>query len=190
MYYPRFTKVIIHHFLTKDKTISKRIKIGMHTSRDDYLLNTLRFVSAKEESQIYRARLPKSMTSREMQGSKAYKTYLDYAIGAIPLNKAQNGINKEAQYEEVHKKSLRDFHKTHPSGSGIVTKITPSAVKIKPSITNEGTGIKPGVLDVTEEESTESEVESWGKDEDDSNNEHDSRSEGSDQERDSCDDKA
>ncbi|GJZ45367.1 hypothetical protein Tco_0592963 [Tanacetum coccineum] len=45
-------------------------------------------------------------------------------------------LTKEAQYEEVRKKSLRDFHKTHPSGSGIVT----SAAKIKPSITNEGTG--------------------------------------------------
>ncbi|GJQ92485.1 hypothetical protein Tco_0003624 [Tanacetum coccineum] len=55
MYYPRFTKVIIHHFLTKDKTISKRNKIDMHTSRDDYLINTLRFVYAKEESQIYGA---------------------------------------------------------------------------------------------------------------------------------------
>ncbi|GKC40812.1 hypothetical protein Tco_1053196 [Tanacetum coccineum] len=44
-------------------------------------------------------------------------------------------LTKEAQYKEVCKKSLRDFHKTHPSGSGIVT----SAAKIKPSITNEGT---------------------------------------------------
>ncbi|GJS19885.1 hypothetical protein Tco_0448517 [Tanacetum coccineum] len=44
------------------------------------------------------------------------------------------------------------------------------------------------VPDVTEEESTESEAESWGKDKDDSNNEHDSRSEGSDQERDNGDD--
>ncbi|GKE65896.1 hypothetical protein Tco_1520057, partial [Tanacetum coccineum] len=48
----------------------------------------------------------------------------------------------------------------------------------------------PGVPDVTEEESTKSEAESWGKDEDDSNNEHDSRSKRSDQERDSGDDKA
>ncbi|GKB72378.1 hypothetical protein Tco_0933790 [Tanacetum coccineum] len=41
---------------------------------------------------------------------------------------------------------------------------------------------------MTEEESTESEAESWGRDEDDKNNDHDSRSEGSDQERDSGDD--
>ncbi|GKF50394.1 hypothetical protein Tco_0146861 [Tanacetum coccineum] len=50
MYYPRFTKVIIHYFLTQDKTLSWRNKIGMHTSKDDYLKNTLRFVSAKEET--------------------------------------------------------------------------------------------------------------------------------------------
>ncbi|GJY91510.1 hypothetical protein Tco_0506706 [Tanacetum coccineum] len=68
-------------------------------------------------------------------------------------------LNEEPQYEEVCKKSLRDFHKTHPSGSGTITKIAPSAVKIKPSVTNEGTGAKPGVPDVTEE-STESEAES------------------------------
>nr|GEV55499.1 uncharacterized mitochondrial protein AtMg00810-like [Tanacetum cinerariifolium] len=60
------------------------------------------------------------------------------------------------EYEEVRKKSLRDFHKTHPSGSGTVTKIAPSAAKIKPYVTNEGTGVKLGVLDVTKEESSES----------------------------------
>nr|GEY41931.1 hypothetical protein [Tanacetum cinerariifolium] len=63
MYYPRFTKVIIHYFLTQDMTLSWRNKIGMHTSRDDYLINTLRFVSTKEETQIYGAILPESLTT-------------------------------------------------------------------------------------------------------------------------------
>ncbi|GJW70650.1 hypothetical protein Tco_0127567 [Tanacetum coccineum] len=62
MYYPRFTKVIIRYFLTQDKAVSCRNKIGMHTSRDDYLINTLRFVSAKETTQIYGAILPESLT--------------------------------------------------------------------------------------------------------------------------------
>ncbi|GKE23929.1 hypothetical protein Tco_1435441, partial [Tanacetum coccineum] len=65
-------------------------------------------------------------------------------------------LTEEAQYKEVLKKSLREFHKTHPSGSGTITKIAPSATKIKPFVTNEGTGVKPGVPDVTEEESTKS----------------------------------
>nr|GEU40158.1 hypothetical protein [Tanacetum cinerariifolium] len=217
MYYPRFTKVIIHHFLTKDKTISKRNKIGIHTSRDDYLINTLRFVSTKEESQIYGARLPNFMTNLEMRETKAYKTYLGYATRVTPPKKTQKfkkhaspklsiiptslkeptrkskrfkrptkkssnasttcvviretqvkslskkkekmtvekckgidflsevALTEEAQYEEVRKKSLRDFHKTHPSGSGTITKIAPSAAKIKPSIINEGTSVKLGV---------------------------------------------
>ncbi|GJV82534.1 retrovirus-related pol polyprotein from transposon TNT 1-94 [Tanacetum coccineum] len=64
-------------------------------------------------------------------------------------------LTEEAQYEEVRKKSLRDVHKTDPSGSSIVTNIALSAAKIKPSITNEGTGAKPGVPKVTEKESIE-----------------------------------
>ncbi|GJV04195.1 hypothetical protein Tco_1337764, partial [Tanacetum coccineum] len=68
-------------------------------------------------------------------------------------------LTEEAQMKEVRKKSLRDFHKTHPSGSG--------------------------VLDVTEDDSTESESESWGNDEDDSNNEQESSNEGSEQENES-----
>nr|GEU76456.1 hypothetical protein [Tanacetum cinerariifolium] len=84
MYYPRFTKVIIHYFLTQDKTISWRNKIRMYTSRDDYLLNTLRFVSVKEATQIYGAILPESLTSPKMKETKAYKTYLGFATGATP----------------------------------------------------------------------------------------------------------
>ncbi|GKC46213.1 hypothetical protein Tco_1063935, partial [Tanacetum coccineum] len=38
MYYPRFTKAIIHHFLSKDKSISMRNKMFMHTAPDDYTL--------------------------------------------------------------------------------------------------------------------------------------------------------
>ncbi|GJX95440.1 hypothetical protein Tco_0351238 [Tanacetum coccineum] len=98
-------------------------------------------------------------------------------------------LTEKAQYEEVRKKSLRDFHKTHPSGSGIATKPTPSAAIIKPSVTNEGTGVKLRVPDVTEEESSKSEAESWGNDDDDRNNDQDYGSEESDQDKDSDDDK-
>nr|GEV75844.1 retrovirus-related Pol polyprotein from transposon TNT 1-94 [Tanacetum cinerariifolium] len=51
--------------------------------------------------------------------------------------------------------SMRDFHKTHPSGSGTVTKTAPSVAKIKPLVTSKGTDVKPRVLDVSEEESSE-----------------------------------
>ncbi|GJY22304.1 hypothetical protein Tco_0394870 [Tanacetum coccineum] len=89
MYYPRFTKVIIYYLLTQDKTLSWRNKIGMHTSKDDYLINTLRIVSAKKETQIYGVILPESLTSPEMKETKAYKTYLGFATGSTPPKKAR-----------------------------------------------------------------------------------------------------
>ncbi|GKG24753.1 hypothetical protein Tco_0395381 [Tanacetum coccineum] len=56
----------------------------MHTSKDGYLINSLRFVSAKQSTQIYGAILPKCLTSPTMKESKAYKTYLGYATGVVP----------------------------------------------------------------------------------------------------------
>nr|GFB79130.1 hypothetical protein [Tanacetum cinerariifolium] len=61
----------------------------MHTSRDDYLMNTLRFVSAKEETQIYGAILPEFLISPEMKETQAYKTYLGFATGATPPKKVR-----------------------------------------------------------------------------------------------------
>ncbi|GJY55578.1 hypothetical protein Tco_0454693 [Tanacetum coccineum] len=203
----------------RKRRFSWRNEIEMHTSKDDYLINTLRFVSTKEETQIYGAILPKSLTSPEMKESKAYKTHLGFATGATPPKKAQKfkkpaspklttvvvsteeptrkskrvkrhaktstkaptrgviiretsemplskkkenvdvtrgkeiellsqvDLKEDAQFKEVQRKSMREFHKTHPSGSGA------------------------------------------GNDEDDSNNEQDSSGEDSDQRNDSNDDK-
>ncbi|GKG09328.1 hypothetical protein Tco_0338074, partial [Tanacetum coccineum] len=94
-------------------------------------------------------------------------------------------LTEEAQMKEVRKKRLRDFHKTHPSGSGTVAEDPPSIAKITPTVTSEGNGDKPGVLDVTKDDSSESESESWGNDKDDSNEEQVSSDKGSEQENES-----
>ncbi|GKB45795.1 hypothetical protein Tco_0896548 [Tanacetum coccineum] len=86
---------------------------------------------------------------------------------------------------EARMKSLRYFHKTRPSGSGTVSEKPLSVEKIRPTVTSEGTGDKPGVPDVTNDDSFESEFESWGDDEDDNNNEQESSDESSKQENES-----
>nr|GEU31173.1 hypothetical protein [Tanacetum cinerariifolium] len=262
MYYPRFTKAIIYHFLIQDKTLSWRNKIRMHTSKDDYLISTLRFVYANESTQIYGAILSECLTSPAMKESKAYKTYLGYAIGAVPPKIARKfkksspskkdsdlvpideepitkgkrikrsvkksstkpatgiiireppvetkskrkekvdvthgkgikllyevALTEEAQMKEVRKKSLRYFHKLHPSGFGTAAEKPPRVDKITLPLTSEGTSDKPRVPDVTKDESAESESESWGNDEDDSNDENDSENKGKDEENKSDDDK-
>ncbi|GJZ42070.1 hypothetical protein Tco_0588956 [Tanacetum coccineum] len=89
MYYPRFTKVIIHHFISKDKSISMRNRIFMHIVRDDSVLGTLRFVSKFDEYQVYGALLPEGMTNQQMRDSPAYKTYLAFSTGATTPKKAR-----------------------------------------------------------------------------------------------------
>ncbi|GJR75270.1 hypothetical protein Tco_0087635 [Tanacetum coccineum] len=85
MFYPRFTKIIIHHFLEKDKSTLMRNRTFMHTARDDSLLGTMRFVSRHEDTQVYGAILPKSMTNQAMLDSVPYKTYYEIASGDEPL---------------------------------------------------------------------------------------------------------
>nr|GEZ96154.1 hypothetical protein [Tanacetum cinerariifolium] len=63
MPYTRFTKVIISRFISKDKTISMRYRINLHTVRDDILL--------------------------DIKNSKAYKTYLDFATRKATPMKAR-----------------------------------------------------------------------------------------------------
>nr|GEZ54867.1 hypothetical protein [Tanacetum cinerariifolium] len=134
-----------------------------------------------------------------MKESKAYKTYLGYAIGVVPPKVARKSkkdivsvpadeepIQKEKRVKRSAKKSLTTLT------IGIVIREPPvetqskrkekksSDEKITPPVTSDGTGDKPGVLDVTKDESTESESESWGNDDDDSNDE-----EGSERENDS-----
>ncbi|GJZ37331.1 hypothetical protein Tco_0583522 [Tanacetum coccineum] len=89
MPYPRFTKVIINHFISKDKTISMRNMINLHTVRDDFLLGTLKFVSKTKDYQKYGAVIPDGMINQGIKASKAYKTYHDFATGKVAPKKAR-----------------------------------------------------------------------------------------------------
>ncbi|GKE02372.1 hypothetical protein Tco_1390355 [Tanacetum coccineum] len=149
----------------------------MHTSRDDYLINTLRFVSAKEATQIYGDVLPESLTSPEMKETKAYKTYLGFAIGATPPKKARK-FKKLAfpqlttvpvSPEEPTGKSKRVKRPTKKSTKaairGVVIRETlemPLSKKKKNMTLKKRKGI---------------DLLSEGNDEDDNNNEHDSSGE-------------
>ncbi|GKD49805.1 hypothetical protein Tco_1278781 [Tanacetum coccineum] len=95
MFYPRFTKVIIDHFISKDKTISIRNIINLHTTRDDPLLGTLKFVSKADDTQKYGALIPDEMINQNIKDSKAYKTYYDFDTGKVEPKKARK-FNKVA----------------------------------------------------------------------------------------------
>ncbi|GKC99235.1 hypothetical protein Tco_1169510 [Tanacetum coccineum] len=50
MPYPRFTKAIIQYFISKDKSISMRNIMFMHTTKNDSVLGTLKFIPKGEDN--------------------------------------------------------------------------------------------------------------------------------------------
>nr|GFB26426.1 hypothetical protein [Tanacetum cinerariifolium] len=83
MYYPRFKKVIIHHFMSKDPSIPRRNKVNWHYVRDDFMFSTIKLVSRHQNTQQFGAQLPIELTNDEIRNSKAYKEYYAIATGEV-----------------------------------------------------------------------------------------------------------
>nr|GEZ77824.1 hypothetical protein [Tanacetum cinerariifolium] len=84
MYYPRFTKVIIHHFMSKDPSIPRRNKLNWHYVRDDHMFSTIKLVFRHQNTQQFGALLPTELTNEDIRNSNAYKEYYAVATGATP----------------------------------------------------------------------------------------------------------
>ncbi|GKC42344.1 hypothetical protein Tco_1060066 [Tanacetum coccineum] len=153
MPYPRFTKVIISHFISKDKTISMRNMINLYTIRDDTLLGTLKFVSKTEDYQIYVALIPEEMINQAIKDSKAYTIYLDFANGKATPMKARK-FKKIASpshklttvLEEEHAKKPKREKKPEPAKQAETAKKT-TFVKKSSTMKTDGVVIRdtPGV---------------------------------------------
>ncbi|GKB31609.1 hypothetical protein Tco_0871010, partial [Tanacetum coccineum] len=138
MPYPRFTKVIISDFISKDKTMSIRNMINLHTIPDDSLLGTLKFVSKTQDYQQYGALIPDDMINQDIKDSKAYKTYYDFATRKVPPRKARKYKKvtspsrklspvKEAEPVKKAKRVKRPAKKsTTAPTAGVVIRDTPS----------------------------------------------------------------
>nr|GEY63482.1 hypothetical protein [Tanacetum cinerariifolium] len=129
MYYPQFTKVIIHHFMSNDLSIPRRNKVNWHYFRDDHMFTTIKLVSRHQNTQQFGALLPIELTNEDIRNSNAYKKYYAVAIGATPP------------------KPKASVRKTRSSSD---TTITPPT-----AATDEGAGSIPGVPDVPTDESEE-----------------------------------
>nr|GEZ50464.1 hypothetical protein [Tanacetum cinerariifolium] len=84
MYYPRFTKVTINFFMTKDKSIPRRNKVNWYFASDDYMFTTIKLVSRHQNTQQYGAILPIELTNEAIKNSESYKEYYAIALGAEP----------------------------------------------------------------------------------------------------------
>ncbi|GJT74079.1 hypothetical protein Tco_1040804 [Tanacetum coccineum] len=177
---PRFTKAIIQHFISKDKSISMRNKMFMHIVRDDSILGTLKFVAKSEDNQVYGALIPEVMINLKIQNSDSYKIYLAFATGKATPKKARKdtpGVSvskKKAPAKAERNEGIVLLSEAallveaggSGDGAGLEPEV-PNEQKGKSIDTHEGIGLKPRVLDVSKADSSESEYESWGVSDDD-----------------------
>nr|GEU30562.1 putative ribonuclease H-like domain-containing protein [Tanacetum cinerariifolium] len=186
MYFLRFTKVIIDFYMSKDQSISRRNKMFWHTTRDDPMFNTisdikiLRFtepfsliippkakttykkkakepVTIKTASESVSKGLKLKTQAKTKQPAKKTK-----AKGLTMLTEA--ALSEADQLKLATKRSKKDFHISHASGSGDgvgkLSKVLDEQEQ-EDSSTDEGTDTLSGVLDVPKYES-KSDMESWG----------------------------
>ncbi|GKD07137.1 hypothetical protein Tco_1186822 [Tanacetum coccineum] len=89
MPYPRFTKVIINHFLSIQKSVPKTLPFGLHKIKDDDVLSRMKFVRIGEDVQEYGRAIPKTMLTDDIKQSETYQMFIKYSTGLIPLKKTR-----------------------------------------------------------------------------------------------------
>ncbi|GJW52811.1 hypothetical protein Tco_0096896, partial [Tanacetum coccineum] len=167
MYYPRFTKVIVNFFMSKDQSNPKRNRVNWHFARDDPMFTTIKVVSRHEGTQLHGAILPDELTNEAIKDSESYKEYYAIALGAKPP-KTKARIKKKLK---TSKKEAKPAKKKQPAKTSkakgltvlsevALTEAEQMKLATKRSLiqthnsyaigsgADEGTGGKPRVLDV------------------------------------------
>nr|GEU34428.1 hypothetical protein [Tanacetum cinerariifolium] len=119
MPYPRFTKAIIQHFISKDKSISMRNKLFMHLIKYDSVLGTLRFVVKGEDNQVYRMlildRRQTGVTIRDTPSVIKKKTP-EWSLKLKGMEMLSDAAMLETNTRKEMKTSLRDLRSQHHTG--------------------------------------------------------------------------
>ncbi|GJR92722.1 hypothetical protein Tco_0264896 [Tanacetum coccineum] len=151
VYYLRFTKVIINHFMLKDQSILRRNKVDWHMASNDPILTTMRFIPQHEVVQKYGAILPDNLTNQAMKESVAYRTYYAFCIRKKIQTKVCTAI-----YQGKDKQAP----KASPG----------KRLQATTKCADEGTGVSPGVPDVPTYGSEDEQI-SWKSSDEDVNDE-------------------
>ncbi|GJW80995.1 hypothetical protein Tco_0144970 [Tanacetum coccineum] len=163
MPYPRFTKVIINHFMSIHSSIPKEIPSGLHTIKDDDVLSRMKFIRIGEDVQEYRRAILDAMLTDDIKQSETYQMFIKYFTGLIPLKKTRGKepdvalelAKSMSLAEAVEEEAARQVHTTYEriviESDPEPTRRIPSGVSnestVIPATSSKGTGTKPGVLD-------------------------------------------
>ncbi|GKA68807.1 hypothetical protein Tco_0768724 [Tanacetum coccineum] len=132
MPYPRFIKAIIQYFISKDKSISMRNRMFMHSIKNDSVLGTLKFVPKGEDYQVYGKKIPDKNTSLTADDN-IISDDLDVALElAKSINRTKAKVQEAARLvHETHERLVTEKSTGKRKPIGIIIKDTPAVSKKK-----------------------------------------------------------
>nr|GEY79149.1 hypothetical protein [Tanacetum cinerariifolium] len=83
MPFPRFTKIIINHFLSQHKSLSNLKYQHYYTIKDDSIVSRLKFIRSSEDYQEYGLFIPKTMLTKAIKQLESYLMFIKYSTGQI-----------------------------------------------------------------------------------------------------------
>ncbi|GKF26430.1 hypothetical protein Tco_0082324, partial [Tanacetum coccineum] len=99
MPYPRFTKIIINHFLKQYKSFTNLNHKHFHTIKDDGIVSRLKFIRIGEDYQEYRLPIPDVMLTAAIKRSESYQMSIKYSTNQIPPKKRRGNKGKKTAEE-------------------------------------------------------------------------------------------
>ncbi|GJU53376.1 retrovirus-related pol polyprotein from transposon TNT 1-94 [Tanacetum coccineum] len=157
MPYPRFTKAIIHYFMSQHKSISKRQGSSYHTVDNDGILDRLKLINKGEEYQVYGNPIPSTLEMNR-QGSSG-RTKVD----VISKEAAQFEIDTQKAMK-ASKRTSRFQHQIGglSKGAGLRPK-GPDEPLDKSANSDEGASTSTKVPDESKDKSkARDDLEDWG----------------------------
>ncbi|GKC47947.1 hypothetical protein Tco_1065669 [Tanacetum coccineum] len=116
MSYPKFTKIIINHFMSNDQSISRRNKMFWHTARDDTIKLISNTSQKKKPVQATEGTRLKSKAKVAKFDKKKQPSKMPKAKGLNVLSEV--ALTESEQIKLATKRSKTQFHSSHASGSG------------------------------------------------------------------------
>ncbi|GJY42355.1 hypothetical protein Tco_0429625 [Tanacetum coccineum] len=130
--FPRFTKVIINHFLSQHKSLSNLKYQHCHTIKDDGIVSRLKFVRISKDYQEYGLPILETMLTERIKLLESYQTFLKYSTGQIPPKKSRG---KGSQGKKTADTPMTDVDVSEEFDSEPARKKTASRRVVKKKVT-------------------------------------------------------
>ncbi|GKE08614.1 hypothetical protein Tco_1412165 [Tanacetum coccineum] len=134
MSFPRFTKVIINHFLKQHNSLSNLKYQHYHTIKDDGIVCRLKFVRIGEDYQEYGLSIPETMLTEAIKQSESYQMFIAYSTGQIPPKKNRGKGSQRKKTADDSQETVDVSEESEPEPEPAKRK-TSSKRKVKKKVT-------------------------------------------------------